>query len=108
MLIPCRSKDTSVRSDCSGSTVDGPVTVWGHFSQRTPTETPLAGLRGHQVRGPLEVESGEGCYLPLLLLFVLLFVVTTGGFGLEGSILPPLPRQCPGGTLGPSPLPLCT
>jgi hypothetical protein len=31
---------------------------------------------------------GRGSYLPLFLFFVLLFIVTSQGFGLRGSILP--------------------
>jgi hypothetical protein len=51
---------------------------------------------------------GRESFVPLFLIFILLFVVTSRGFKLRGSILPRLPRCRPGGTLGPSPLPLYT
>jgi hypothetical protein len=51
------------------------------------------------------VESGEGELRPLFLIFILLFVVTSRGFGLGGSILHPLPRRHSSGTPGPSALP---
>jgi hypothetical protein len=41
---------------------------------------------------------GRGSYLPLFLVFVLFFIVTTRGFGLGGECPPhttsPLPRRC--------------
>jgi hypothetical protein len=58
--------------------------------------------------GPQEAESGEGEYLRLFLVFVLLFVITSQRFKLGGSMLPPLPRRCPSGIPSPPPLPPCT
>jgi hypothetical protein len=48
---------------------------------------------------------GRGSYIPLFLIFLLLFNVTSQGFGLGGSILPPLHHHRPGDTSGLSPLP---
>jgi hypothetical protein len=98
-----------VRSDGDDGLADGPVTVWGHFGQRTPMEIPACWLK----RSPSEGRSsggkklgGEvGSYLPLFLMFILLFIVTSRGVRLRGSILPPVPRCRPSGIKGMSPLP---
>jgi hypothetical protein len=44
-LVLCKSRDTSVRRGCNGKLDDGPVFVWGRFSQRAPTEIPAYQLK---------------------------------------------------------------
>jgi hypothetical protein len=50
---------------------------------------------------------GRGSYLILFLFFVLLLIVISRGFRLEGSFLPPCPHSRPGGTPNLPPFPSC-
>jgi hypothetical protein len=80
-LIPYRSEDTNVRSDYDSRLDDGPVLVRGRFGRRTIME------------------------IPFFLVFILLLIVTSQGFGLRGIFLPLLPHHRLGGTTVLSPLP---
>jgi hypothetical protein len=104
-LIPCRSKDTSVRLNCGCGLVDGLVSAQSRFSRCAPTGIPACWLKRSLSEGRSSGrEVGRGSYLPFFFIFILNFVVTSEGFRLGGSVLPPLPRRSLGGTPGPSPL----
>jgi hypothetical protein len=60
--------------------------------------------RGEVFRG---CRVGRRSYLPLFLVFILLLIAISGGIRLGGSLLPPHPHSCLGGTPKPPPLPQC-
>jgi hypothetical protein len=72
-LNPCRSEDTNARPDCSDGPVDGPYLPAEEVAKRGEV------LWRQRVR--------RRSYLALFLIFVLIFVVTSRGFGLKQSIL---------------------
>jgi hypothetical protein len=107
--IPYWSGLTSARLDCSGGLNDAQVPVWGCFIQHAPTEIPVCWLKGSPSEGRSSGgrEWREGVISTIFIIFILLLLIISLGFGLGGSFLQTHHHGYLGSTPKPPPLPPC-
>jgi hypothetical protein len=82
-LTPCRLGDTSARQGCGGRPIDDPVSVRCQFSWRVSMKIPACWVK----MSPSERRTSGGREWGSFA-FILLFIIPSRGFRLEGSCLP--------------------